>query len=150
MTMIRKLTLGCAFIALPLAAGAETLRRADAGVYEAVDRAAATIGAAVEDVLAGAGVPARVSRAGNLFSIVFGPESLWPGGRPRDYAGVRRSEHWRYAPFFHSLVAAGIAPPPSAFEAWFVSAAHDDAVVEEIVAALPAAARAAAAAYSGS
>ncbi|MPV51010.1 aminotransferase class III-fold pyridoxal phosphate-dependent enzyme [Pseudactinotalea sp. HY160] len=129
-----------------VAAGAETLRLADAGVYERVDAAATAIGAAAAEALAGAGVPALVSRAGNLFSIVFGPDSLWPDGRPRDYAGMQRSEHWRYAPFFHALVAAGIAPPPSPFEAWFASAAHDAAVVEEIAAALPAAARAAAAA----
>jgi glutamate-1-semialdehyde 2,1-aminomutase len=38
-----------------------------------------------------------------------------------------------------------VALPPSAYEAWFVSAAHDDAVVSRIVAALPAAAAAAAA-----
>jgi glutamate-1-semialdehyde 2,1-aminomutase len=34
--------------------------------------------------------------------------------------------------------------PPSAFEAWFVSAAHDDEAVEKVLQALPAAARAAA------
>ena len=44
------------------------------------------------------------------------------------------------------MLAAGVALPPSLFEAWFVSAAHDDAALERIVAALPAAAHAAAAA----
>ncbi|MBM6980384.1 MAG: glutamate-1-semialdehyde 2,1-aminomutase, partial [Actinomyces succiniciruminis] len=41
---------------------------------------------------------------------------------------------------------AGVALPPSVFEAWFVSAAHGDAEVERIAAAAPAAARAAASA----
>jgi glutamate-1-semialdehyde 2,1-aminomutase len=44
------------------------------------------------------------------------------------------------------MLESGISLPPSVFEAWFVSAAHDDSVVSKIVEALPAAAKAAAAA----
>jgi glutamate-1-semialdehyde 2,1-aminomutase len=43
------------------------------------------------------------------------------------------------------MLAAGVHLPPSAFESWFVSAAHDDQAVDRVVAALPGAARAAAA-----
>ncbi|MEI8083429.1 MAG: aspartate aminotransferase family protein, partial [Actinomycetes bacterium] len=51
--------------------------------------------------------------------------------------------------FFHSMLDSGVSLPPSAFEAWFVSAAHDDTALDRIAAALPAAAAAAAAADSG-
>jgi glutamate-1-semialdehyde 2,1-aminomutase len=44
------------------------------------------------------------------------------------------------------MLESGVYLPPSAFEAWFLSAAHDDAVLDRVVDALPAAARAAAAA----
>jgi glutamate-1-semialdehyde 2,1-aminomutase len=44
------------------------------------------------------------------------------------------------------MLARGVYLPPSAFEAWFLSAAHDDAALERITDALPHAARAAAAA----
>jgi glutamate-1-semialdehyde 2,1-aminomutase len=44
------------------------------------------------------------------------------------------------------MLARGVYLPPSAFEAWFVSAALNDAALEVLAAALPAAARAAAAA----
>jgi glutamate-1-semialdehyde 2,1-aminomutase len=44
------------------------------------------------------------------------------------------------------MLEQGISLPPSVFEAWFVSAAHDDAVINRIIEALPAAARTAAAA----
>jgi glutamate-1-semialdehyde 2,1-aminomutase len=44
------------------------------------------------------------------------------------------------------MLDAGVYLPPSAYESWFVSAAHDDAALERIAAALPLAARAAAAA----
>ena len=44
------------------------------------------------------------------------------------------------------MLDQGVYLPPSAFEAWFVSAAHDESVLDEIVSALPAAAAAAASA----
>jgi glutamate-1-semialdehyde 2,1-aminomutase len=47
------------------------------------------------------------------------------------------------------MLARGVYLPPSAFEAWFVSAALDDDAVEHVLAALPAAASAAAAAIGG-
>jgi glutamate-1-semialdehyde 2,1-aminomutase len=61
-----------------------------------------------------------------------------------DFATARASATWRFPPFFHALLDAGVYPPPSAFEAWFVSAALDDEAFDRIAAALPAAAKAAA------
>lgn len=127
-----------------VAAGIATLRAADAEVYAKLDAAAATISDAVSAALAAEGVAHRVQRAGNLFSFVFGADVA--GAEVRDYATVQRQEAWRYAPFFHSMLDAGVSLPPSVFEAWFVTAAHDDASIGRIVDALPAAARAAASA----
>jgi glutamate-1-semialdehyde 2,1-aminomutase len=61
-----------------------------------------------------------------------------------DYAGAQAAQTWRFPAFFHALLDRGVYAPPSAFEAWFVSAALDDAAWEAIEAALPAAAQAAA------
>ena len=61
-----------------------------------------------------------------------------------DFAGAKATETWRFPPFFHALLDAGVYPPCSAFEAWFVSAALDDDAFDRIASALPAAARAAA------
>ncbi len=126
------------------AAGLATLRAADAAVYARVDAVAAAIGNALRSALDAAGVAHVVQSAGSLFSVVFGAAAAERGAH--DYDDILASESWRYAPFFHALLDAGVYPPPSGFEAWFVSAAHDDAAVERIVDALPAAARAAAAA----
>ena len=65
-----------------------------------------------------------------------------------DYAGVKATDTWRFAPFFHALLAGGIYPPPSAFEAWFVSTALSDDDFARLADALPAAAAAAAAAVA--
>jgi len=123
-----------------VAAGLATLRAADAAVYARVDEVAATVSTAVDDALSAAGVEHVISRAGNLFSIQFQSELA------TDYAGVQQQEAFRYGPFFHAMLDAGVSLPPSAYEAWFVSAAHDDTAVSRVLEALPAAARAAASA----
>lgn len=124
-----------------VAAGIATLEAADAAVYERLDSVAATISTAVSEALSAEGVAHRVQHAGNLFSFVFGDP-----GEVRDYATVLRQESWRYSPFFHAMLDAGVSLPPSVFEAWFVTAAHDDAAIARVLDALPGAARAAASA----
>ncbi|WP_310132943.1 glutamate-1-semialdehyde 2,1-aminomutase [Leifsonia shinshuensis] len=125
-----------------VAAGLATLANADAAVYARLDEVAATLSSGVSDALGAAGVAHRVQRAGNLFSFVFGD---YPHA-PRTYAEVQRQEAYRYRAFFHAMLDQGVSLPPSVFEAWFVTAAHDDAAVARILDAAPAAARAAAAA----
>ncbi|GAA3585750.1 glutamate-1-semialdehyde 2,1-aminomutase [Klugiella xanthotipulae] len=131
---------------LAVAAGLATLRLADASVYAAVDAAANTISTATSAALTEAGVAHRVQRAGSLFSFVFGERFV--ADAPRGYDEVQGQEAWRYPPFFHSLLADGVALPPSVFEAWFLTAAHDSTAIERVLAALPAAARAAATAVA--
>ncbi len=124
---------------LATAAGLATLRLADDAVYARVDAAADALAAAVTAALAAAGVPHRLQRAGSLFSVFWGITDP-----VLNYADARRQRSDAYAAFFHTMLDAGVALPPSAFEAWFVSAAHDDGVLERVTAALPDAARAAA------
>ena len=123
-----------------VAAGIATLRLAEPEVYARLDAVADTLSAAVSSALAAEGVEHSVQRAGNLFSFVFSP------GAPRDYAAVKTQQAFRYPPFFHAMLSAGVSLPPSVFESWFVSAAHDEVAISRILDALPAAARAAAAA----
>ncbi|MFB7893521.1 glutamate-1-semialdehyde 2,1-aminomutase [Microbacterium sp. NPDC056044] len=123
---------------LAVAAGRATLDHLDAAAYARIDAAASTIAEAAASALDEAGVTHVVQRSGNLFSIQFAAEA------PTDYDTVKAQETFRYPPFFRAMLAQGVSLPPSVFEAWFVSAAHDDAAVARIVEALPAAARAAA------
>jgi glutamate-1-semialdehyde 2,1-aminomutase len=48
-----------------------------------------------------------------------------------DYAAARRADIARFGRFFHACLDAGVYLPPSAFEACFVSLAHDAAVLAE-------------------
>ena len=125
---------------MAVAAGLATLRVADADVYARLDNVAAVISEAVDDALTASGVPHFLSHAGNLFSIQFRETPAM------DYADVQAQDAFRYAPFFHAMLEAGVSLPPSVYEAWFVTAAHDDDAVNRVLDALPAAARAAASA----
>jgi glutamate-1-semialdehyde 2,1-aminomutase len=126
-----------------VAAGLASLRTATSEVYTALNAHATRLGALIGNALSEAGVAHRVQFAGNLLSVFFTADPV------RDYAGAKAAQTWRFPAFFHGLLARGVYAPPSAFEAWFVNAAMDDAVFEVIAAALPAAAAAAAAASEG-
>jgi glutamate-1-semialdehyde 2,1-aminomutase len=123
-----------------MAAGLATLRAADDEVYATLDANADELAGLLTRALTEASVAHRISRAGNMLSVFFGD------GPVADFASARATETWRFPPFFHALLDAGVYPPCSAFEAWFVSTALDDDAFGRIEAALPAAARAAAAA----
>ncbi|MGK8485633.1 glutamate-1-semialdehyde 2,1-aminomutase [Nocardia asiatica] len=123
-----------------VAAGLATLRAADDAVYAALDRNAQRLGDLFSSALNAAGVGHQVQFAGNMVSVFFAERPV------TDYAAAKASETWRYPAFFHALLDGGVYAPPSAFEAWFVSAALDEDAFDRIAAALPAAAHAAAAA----
>ena len=53
----------------------------------------------------------------------------------RDYESAVRSNTTSYATFFNAMLARGIYPPPSQFEAWFLSAAHTDRDITKTIAA---------------
>ncbi|MEP6666733.1 MAG: glutamate-1-semialdehyde 2,1-aminomutase, partial [Nocardioidaceae bacterium] len=125
-------------------AGLTTLRLATAEVYARLDEAAGAIASLVADALSRAGVPHVVQAAGNLFSVFFVDPSEVPTVRTFDDAS-RQALH-QFKAFFHAMLDQGVHLPPSAFEAWFVSAAHDDRAIGRIAEALPKAAAAAAAA----
>lgn len=119
------------------AAGLATLHAADAEAYERLSGASEVLSSAVSEALIEADVPHRIQRAGTLFSVLFGefPEA------PQQYEDMQRQSAEQYAVFFNAMLESGVSLPPSAFEAWFVSAAHDQQIVDEITAVLPTAAR---------
>jgi glutamate-1-semialdehyde 2,1-aminomutase len=114
---------------LATAAGLATLSLLDADAYRRLDGLAGAIGDGLQAAFDRAGAPARVQRAGNLFSVFMAAE---PVG---DYDAARRQDTAAYARFFHAMLDRGVYLPPSAFEAWFVSIVHTDAEVDRVLAA---------------
>ena len=121
-------------------AGLATLRLATEEVYAHIDEAARTLSSAVTEALSRAGVPHVLQSGGNMFSVFFTSDD----GPVRDYAAASRQDTGAFRAFFHAMLDRGVYLPPSAFEAWFLSAAHDDRALQHVIDALPAAAEAAA------
>ncbi|GAA4977233.1 glutamate-1-semialdehyde 2,1-aminomutase [Nonomuraea thailandensis] len=124
---------------LACAAGLATLRALDAEAYARVDAAALKVGDLASEALAKAGVPHRLQRAGNLFSIFFTDAEV------TSFAEAKTQNTAAFTAFFHAMLDRGVYLPPSAYEAWFLSASHDDEALGRVAEALPAAAEAAAA-----
>ena len=124
------------------AAGLATLRLATDDVYDQLNARSAQLQGEVATALTAAGVPHVVQHAGNLFSVFFVAGRR--DHRCRTTPPPPASRPPPYAAFFHAMLDAGVYLPPSAFEGWFLSAAHDDGAMNRIVEALPGAATTAA------
>jgi glutamate-1-semialdehyde 2,1-aminomutase len=116
-----------------VAAGLSTLKLIQQpGFYEALSAQTARL---VQGLTAAAGA-AGVAFCGDsvgMFGLFFAARI------PRDYAEMMKCDKDRFNQFFHSMLEAGVYLAPSAFEAGFVSAQHDDAVIEATIAAARAA-----------
>ncbi|PDP87941.1 glutamate-1-semialdehyde-2,1-aminomutase [Glycomyces fuscus] len=123
---------------LATAAGLATLRGATPEVYARIDEVSAQVAAEVSKALGEAGVLHRVQSGGSLFTVFFTDQEAV------DFDTARTTDTAVFSAFFHAMLDQGVYLPPAAFEAWFFSAAHDDAAVDRVVSALPRAARAAA------
>jgi glutamate-1-semialdehyde 2,1-aminomutase len=120
-------------------AGLATLRLATPELYDHLTRTGETIKAAAAEALEAAGVAHTIQSTGTMFSVFF------TEGPVRDFDDALRTDTAAYGAFFHAMLERGVYLPPSAYEAWFLSAAHDDRAVQTVLDALPEAARAAAA-----
>jgi len=101
---------------LAVAAGLTTLRALDETAYV---RLAATTQALAEGLLEAAGErPVQVAWAPGLLTVFFTEEPV------RDYAGAAACDLDAYGAWCRALLARGVYPPPSQFEAWFPSLAH--------------------------
>ncbi|MEU3277409.1 glutamate-1-semialdehyde 2,1-aminomutase [Streptomyces antibioticus] len=120
------------------AAGLAQLRLLDDAAYAKLNTVSERIQALVSEALTKESVTHTLQSASNMFSVFFTDRPV------RSYEDAKAQESFRFTAFFHSLLANGVYLPPSSFESWFVSTAHDDRAIQRIADALPAAARAAA------
>lgn len=123
-----------------MASGLASLQLADDAVYETLNANADRLSSLISSALTTEGVAHHMQRAESMLSIRFAE------GQGRNFADMQAADTFRYAPFFHALLDAGVYAPPSVFETWFVSTALTDDDFARIEAALAVAAKAAAAA----
>jgi glutamate-1-semialdehyde 2,1-aminomutase len=110
---------------LAMAAGIATLGALTPELHAAIAGRAQALVAGLREIAARRGVPFTAGAIGSMWGFFFHP------GPVRDYAAARRSDVALFRRFFHAALRLGVYLAPSAFEAAFLSAAHDDAVVAD-------------------
>ena len=112
-----------------MTAGLWALQRLLPRLYTDLARRGAMLAAGLAAAARDASVPLQVNAFGSLVTPFFTNEPV------RDYESAVRSNTAAYATFFNAMLAQGIYPPPSQFEAWFLSAAHTDRDIAKTIAA---------------
>jgi glutamate-1-semialdehyde 2,1-aminomutase len=110
-----------------MTAGLWALKRLPPGLYRDLARRTSALVAGLAD----AARAARVSLQINAFGSVLTP--FFTASPVRDYDSALEANTMAYAAFFRGMLERGIYPPPSQFEAWFLSAAHTDAHVRRTI-----------------
>jgi glutamate-1-semialdehyde 2,1-aminomutase len=113
-----------------VAAGLKTLQLIQApGFYEKLSAQTARLARGLTDAAREANVPFVADSVGGMFGLYFAEQV------PGSFAEVTKSDIVRFNRFFHQMLDAGVYFAPSAYEAGFVSSAHDDATIDETIAA---------------
>jgi glutamate-1-semialdehyde 2,1-aminomutase len=111
-----------------VAAGLKTLQLIQApGFYERLSAQTARLATGLAGAAQLAGVPFAADAVGGMFGLYF-TERV-----PQSFADVSKSDIPRFNAFFHKMLDAGVYFAPSAYEAGFVSSAHDDAVIDATI-----------------
>jgi glutamate-1-semialdehyde 2,1-aminomutase len=109
---------------LAMAGGIATLDGLTRAVHDGIERRAARLVQGLRAIAARHGVPLTAEHAGSMWGFFFHP------GPVKDFAQAKACDVALFRRFFHAALARGVYLAPSAFEAAFVSAAHDDATID--------------------
>jgi glutamate-1-semialdehyde 2,1-aminomutase len=114
---------------LAMTAGLWCLDRLTPRLYAGLAGLGKRLAAGLADAAREAGVALHVNAFGSILTPFFTDRPV------HDYHSATRANTEQYARFFRGMLARGVYPPPSQFEAWFLSAAHTSADVEKTIAA---------------
>jgi glutamate-1-semialdehyde 2,1-aminomutase len=112
---------------LAMTAGLWCLNELSGRLYRHLAKLGAKLAAGLADAAREAGVPMQVNAFGSLVTPFFTSQPV------RDYQSAAACDTAAYGAFFRGMLARGIYPPPSQFEAWFLSGAHTERDVEKTI-----------------
>jgi glutamate-1-semialdehyde 2,1-aminomutase len=112
---------------LAMTAGLWALKRLTPRLYKDLARRGSMLAAGFAEAARSAGVRLQV----NAFASMVTP--FFTSSPVRDYESALSANTGAYATFFRGMLSRGIYPPPSQFEAWFLSAAHTDRHIAQTI-----------------
>ncbi|MBA3420437.1 MAG: glutamate-1-semialdehyde 2,1-aminomutase [Thermoleophilaceae bacterium] len=118
---------------LAVAAGLATLELLDGDAYRRLETITMQLATGLREAAAAAGVAVQVANVTGLLTVFFSEAPV------TSYEEARACDLEAHAAFCRELLVRGVYPPPSQFEAWFPSVAHDEAAIERTLTAARAA-----------
>ncbi len=118
---------------LAMTAGIWAVKQLAAPLYRRLDRLGARLASGFRLAARDAAVPLQVNAVGSVLTPFFSQQPV------TDYRSATAADTRAYAAFFHGMLRRGIYPPPSQFEAWFLSAAHTERDIDRTIRAARAA-----------
>jgi glutamate-1-semialdehyde 2,1-aminomutase len=112
---------------LAMTAGLWSLKRLSKGLYKHLAGLGARLADGLADAARQAGVALQVNGIGSTVTPFFTREPV------RNYQSALRADTAKYGVFFKGMLARGVYPPPSQFEAWFLSGAHTQRDVDKTI-----------------
>ena len=112
---------------LATAAALATLRKLNDAAYDQLAATTDALANGLREAAAGAGRAVRVQSLPGLLTVFFSERPV------RHYAGAAAADTDAYGAWCRGLLARGVYPPPSQFEAWFPSLAHTPDDVQSTV-----------------
>jgi glutamate-1-semialdehyde 2,1-aminomutase len=112
---------------LAMTAGLWSLERLTPKLYAYLGSLGARLATGLAAAARDAGVALQVNGAGSVLTPFFTHRPV------RDFASAMSADTSHYAAFFRAMLKRGVYPPPSQFEAWFLSSAHTVADVDKTV-----------------
>lgn len=97
------------------------------GVYELLESRSARLEKGLRRVMSDHDIPHRINRAGSMMTLFFTETEVI------DYQTAKTCDTKRFARFFHGMLDEGVSLPPSQFEAFFVSTAHEESDIDATV-----------------
>jgi glutamate-1-semialdehyde 2,1-aminomutase len=116
---------------LAMAGGIETLEiLKEPGTYETLEERSAALEAGLRDAAEAHNVPVAINRIGSMITPFF----VKNAGQPvTNFAEATACDRERFKAFFHAMLDHGVYLPPSQFEAWFVSLAHTEELIQQTI-----------------
>jgi len=112
---------------LAMTAGLWSLEQLSPRLYKHLAKLGAELAHGLADAARAASVALQVNAFGSLLTPFFTDRPV------RDYESALASDTPAYGRFFRGMLARGIYPPPSQFEAWFLSGAHTPRHIDQTI-----------------
>ena len=112
---------------LAMTAGLWSLEQLSPRLYRHLAKLGSRLAAGLADAARAANVPLQVNAFGSVLTPFFTSAPV------RDYDSAAGANTARYAAFFRGMLERGVYPPPSQFEAWFISGAHTEKDIDRTI-----------------